>query len=145
MFVPAILLQYHEKIKNMVTQFNANDMTSFAKKIADDIESGRKQADPDGSYPVTHADFENWKFEKESKDKVVRAKFECTQIEPGADESYPTNVFMAPCIEGSPENKKFSEYTPSGQFTLGIDKKADALKFFREGQEYYLDISLANK
>lgn len=43
--------------------------------------------------------------------------------------------------EGSEENKKYWEYTPSGDISLFITKSDFNKDFFKEGEEYYVDFS----
>lgn len=125
----------------MVTQFNAKDLTSFGNYITSLIERGMKLPDPSGSYSVTHADIENWKLSV-TKNLKVRAKFELTFIEQGQNED-PDTLHMSACVEGSPENKEFSKYTPGGNLTMLIDKDCEARKLFNEGGSFYLDFSKA--
>lgn len=58
-YYTAILLQYHEKLKKMVTQFNKKDMMSFAKSISPDKEIGEK-------------DFQNWLSIKDEDSVLIR-------------------------------------------------------------------------
>lgn len=72
----------------------------------------------------------------------VRAKFKCDRIVPCVD-GVNGHVDLSPVIEGSAENKKFFEYTPSGMISLGIDNEK-AVGSFEEGKEYYVDFIPAN-
>jgi hypothetical protein len=49
---------------------------------------------------------------------------------------------FTPVIDGSPENKKFYSYTPSGSLELGT-VNPEAWEKFELGKEYYLDFTLA--
>lgn len=71
----------------------------------------------------------------------VKAKFNCHYIQKheGSDA---VTVNMMAVTDGSEENKSFSEYTPSGQLNIVIDK-GEAKNFFEEGKDYYLDFSAA--
>lgn len=67
-FVVAILPQYYEKLKNMVTYYNKKDLLSFGKYLLSDERTLRIQdATPEGIElsdrlkEVYHADIENWK------------------------------------------------------------------------------------
>lgn len=130
----------------MVTTFNEKDMISFGRYLVSPERRALFEASQKDNWPtleerlsqVHHADFENWK-ESKSKVQKVRAKFKCNPI--GVDDhSDSIFVTMDVVLEGSPENKQFSEYIPYGSFSLGIDKKASALDLFEEGSEYYIDI-----
>lgn len=48
----------------MVTYYNRKDLVSFGNYIEKAIRTGKKREFPDGTYPVTHADIENWKYEE---------------------------------------------------------------------------------
>jgi hypothetical protein len=124
----------------MVTQYNGKDMTSFANHFAQLIQTGKKQPNASGEYEVSHADMENWK-DSISKVQKVRAKFRCTNVDTNDVPGDSQNIHMEVVIDGSPENKVFSEYTPYGQFNIGIDKSAPALQLFEEGREYFIDIT----
>ena len=71
---------------------------------------------------------------KESK--MVRCKFVCNYIDG-------KNVHFCPVYDGSKENKKFFAATPGGQLGLFTVNQA-ALDQFKQGKEYYIDISPAN-
>ena len=66
---------------------------------------------------------------------MVRAKFKVTMIEDG-------NVSLEVVIDGSEENEKFFDLTPSGQINIGTVNTA-ALAQFEEGAEYYVDFTKA--
>lgn len=70
----------------------------------------------------------------------VRAKFRCDGIN-DSPKSETVNVFFYPVADGSEENKSFSKCTPAGQLVLTISYETPAHKFFKENEEYYLDLS----
>lgn len=76
---------------------------------------------------------------------TVRAKFKCTAIEERAakeGDEIIKDITLEAVINGSPENKEFFKWTPSGRLTLGcVNPSANAM--FVEGDEYYLDITRA--
>ena len=131
----------------MVTTFNTKDLTSFGLYLLSAERRERFKQHPNFGEErleerlseVHHSDIENWK-DSLSKVHKVRAKFICNNVDKISDNSDTCNVQMDVVIEGSPENKQFSEYTPYWQFNLGIDKNAPALELFEEGREYYFDI-----
>ena len=69
----------------------------------------------------------------------TRAKF-FLRATPNGDGSM--NVSGWPVTSGSEENKVFSEFTPSGTFSIHIAKDAPAQKNFEPNvaKEYYIDI-----
>ena len=71
----------------------------------------------------------------------VRAKFNCHYIEKHPA-SEAVTVHMTAVTDGSEENESFSEYTPSGQLDIVIDK-GEARNFFEQGRDYYLDFTAA--
>ncbi len=72
----------------------------------------------------------------------VRAKFVCTGIT-DSPEYQNKSVSFSPVINGSDENKSFSKYTPSGSLHLSISYETEAINFFEQGKEYYLDFTAA--
>lgn len=72
--------------------------------------------------------------------KTIRCKFEVETIIDGQDSSYKSAV-LTPVMEGSEENKKFWEFTPAGRLELSVTN--GSLDSLALGQEYYIDISLA--
>lgn len=72
----------------------------------------------------------------------VRAKFVCTNVNE-SPEYQQKLVALMPVTTGSEENKSFSKYTPAGNVQLSISYETEASNFFEEGQEYYLDFTLA--
>lgn len=71
----------------------------------------------------------------------VRAKMRCENVESSADGIGGT-VTLRPVVDGSPENKEFYRYTPSGQLVLSTINDA-ALVQFEEGKEFYVDVTPA--
>ena len=67
----------------------------------------------------------------------MKAKFKCNQV--NKLESC-EQAFLSPVLQGSEENKSFSQYTPSGKLELMITNPA-AADFFKPGKDYYLDIT----
>lgn len=72
---------------------------------------------------------------------VTRCKFVCVSKNAKEAKDQPTSydVQLQAVTDGSEENKKFWQYTPSGYLTfnsINADK-------FQVGKEYYIDISLA--
>ena len=51
-------------------------------------------------------------------------------------------ILLKPVTSGSPENEKFYQYTPFGEFNLGLLKVETAAQF-EVGKEYYIDITAA--
>jgi len=72
----------------------------------------------------------------------VRAKFVCNGIQdhPGYKNK---TVSFSPVTTGSDENKSFSKYTPAGSISLSISYETDAVNYFDEGKEYYVDFTPA--
>lgn len=71
----------------------------------------------------------------------VRAKFKCesiTEFEHGYKE-----VKMSAVCSTTGENADYCKYTPSGILTININPETKAVKFFKVGQNYYLDFSEA--
>jgi hypothetical protein len=73
---------------------------------------------------------------------TVRAKFKCRAVELYADPKGSGCVKLSPVISGSEENKKFYQYTPSGEIVL-MTVNPDAMKEFDPGAEYYIDFTRA--
>jgi len=133
----------------MVTTFNTKDLVSFGNYLVSEerklliqgaIDDGHYSGSIEDHLGVSDADLSNWK-DKQSKTTKVRAKFECTFIN-GSDEVNETSTLnFSACIDGSPENKEFSKYTPGGSVQIAMDNNSEALKYFEEGREYYLDFT----
>ena len=71
----------------------------------------------------------------------VRAKFRCCEIKNygGTNTIY---VFSAVSDQSTPENERFTRYTPSGKLELSVDNPAiDG--FYEVGEFYYLDMTKA--
>lgn len=82
--------------------------------------------------------------------KITRCKFVCQSIRKSFTRVYneemkkaePKMLFTAeltPVMDGSEENKRFFQYTPSGKFEVGQYKE----DVFEPGKEYFIDITLA--
>jgi len=71
---------------------------------------------------------------------AVRAKFRCQSVQ-SFGTALPANIaFSAVADASTPENERFTRYTPSGQLTLTVDNPAVV---FTPGADYYLDITPA--
>jgi len=72
---------------------------------------------------------------------MVRCKYKCTEVRKSvAWNDSRKFLYVAEfriVTDGSEENKKFFEATPSGQLTIGTYKE----DHFIPGKEYYLDIT----
>ena len=81
---------------------------------------------------------------------MIRAKFYCQSsvynkgFVGDPEDKGNEYVILAPVVCGSEENKSFSKWTPSGRLELSITNQNVFGKFV-EGQEYYLDITPAEK
>lgn len=73
----------------------------------------------------------------EGKVMTTRCKFRCDQVIQMADSQ---SVVLNPVVDGSPENKDFFKYTPSGKIELQIINKNVK---FEAGKQYFIDISEA--
>ncbi len=71
----------------------------------------------------------------------TRAKFKCDSK---TVSTYGHSVKFSPVGQTTPENAKFWQYTPSGQFEMG-GLKRETVDRFDVGEEYYLDITHAPK
>lgn len=76
---------------------------------------------------------------------TVRCKFRCTEVTKRTHwdtkkGGYLYSAKFAPVYDGSEENKKFYEATPSGSLEVGTYKQ----DVFAPGQEYYIDITPAS-
>lgn len=72
-----------------------------------------------------------------SKVTTVRAKFTCTNVQAGNNGE--AKVLMRAVTNG-PGNEAWSKYTPWGELQMAITNPA-AVEAFREGADYYLDIT----
>jgi hypothetical protein len=69
---------------------------------------------------------------------TVKAKFVCRAKDSTG------GVTLDAVIDGSAENRAWSEYTPAGTLHMQVSKKGcEAEAFFVLGQEYYIDITAA--
>jgi hypothetical protein len=57
-----------------------------------------------------------------------------------SDEHNGANINLQAVYDGSPENKEFFKWTPSGSVGLNVVNPAAAEQFI-EGAEYYLDFT----
>lgn len=75
---------------------------------------------------------------------IIRAKFICNYIEEnmGGNGEFKTLHFNA--VYDGEENKSFTESTPGGNLSMQITKTAKASEFFEQGENYYLDFSIAD-
>ena len=77
----------------------------------------------------------------------ILAKVSVNQVKvTNATDFFPGNeeVFMSPVTSDSPENKTFSEATPSGSFQMLITNTG-AFGFFVNGEEYYVSFTKVPK
>jgi hypothetical protein len=75
---------------------------------------------------------------------AVRARFFINSVTKNADG---TGSVQCQVVSRGPDNAEWSSYSPSGQLSIGMTRKASkALAFFdaHRGEEVYLDITLAN-
>jgi hypothetical protein len=77
---------------------------------------------------------------------VTRCKFTCVSKTETANQwrqgNIPATVYsyrFTPVVSGSPENEKFYQFTPQGEFNLGVVTDGS----FVVGKAYYFDISEA--
>lgn len=73
-----------------------------------------------------------------SSNVVSRAKFRCSSVTySAADQTGPRSyLFQALYDTSTPENKRYSKYTPYGKLEITVDNEA---VFFVVGRNYYLD------
>jgi hypothetical protein len=71
----------------------------------------------------------------------IRAKMQCLSVQ---REEYQETVTLSAVVEGSEENKSFSRWTPAAHLTMTVSNP-DVLGAFKEGEEYYLDFTPANR
>lgn len=69
----------------------------------------------------------------------MRCKFNCSRKQINKDDA--TLIFSA-VVDGSPENKEFFKYTPSGTLQVHTINLAVAERF-ETGKAYYIDLSPA--
>lgn len=75
---------------------------------------------------------------------TTRCKFHCHSVRKfisgfGDNKKPLYEAEFSAVIDGSEENKKFFEWTPSGSLKIGVYKE----DVFQPGKEYYLDVSEA--
>lgn len=68
--------------------------------------------------------------------KKVLAKLKVGSVQDFGNNNHEVN--MTPVTSDSPENKTFSQYTPSGSIKLLINNP-DTIGFFKAGEEYYAE------
>lgn len=73
---------------------------------------------------------------------MLRAKFRVDELT-GNEDMTEFTVKMSAVTDGSEENNDFNKYTPSGYHEMYVDNPK-AKDFFKEGDEYYFDISKAD-
>ncbi len=69
---------------------------------------------------------------------TVRAKF--TVVGKTENQDGTASITMSPVYDGTPENKEFFKYTPSGLIQLGIMNPPAAAQFV-QGKSYYVDFT----
>ena len=72
---------------------------------------------------------------------TVRAKFICSAVLPGYSNTTAFHFNAVYSSDPNSENKAFSDATPSGYLQIAIDNSKPAASMFKQGQEYYFDIS----
>lgn len=72
---------------------------------------------------------------------AVRAKFK-VEAKDVAPDGTTNQIRMSAVFDGSPENKEFFKYTPTGTLNLGVVNEVAAAAF-EVGKEYYLDFTPA--
>jgi hypothetical protein len=70
---------------------------------------------------------------------VTRAKFACREIVPSVEG---VTILLEAVTSGSPENREFFKYTPSGQIRMGVIGN-EVARQFEVGREYYVDFTPA--
>jgi hypothetical protein len=75
---------------------------------------------------------------------TIRAKFTLHSITQHAGGSNKTFKFFTVSNNETPENERFTKYTPSGELTLMVDNPP-AEEQLKLGESYYLDFSPAPK
>lgn len=70
----------------------------------------------------------------------IKAKMKCASV---LKTEFGNTVKFNAVSDGSPENKTFSNYTPSAHLEIVIDNPA-AKDAFEPGKEYYLDFTPAD-
>lgn len=75
-------------------------------------------------------------------EKVI-AKFECNSVIDNPEYKSKTVSFHAVYGNGL-ENKSFSKYTPAANLSMVISYDTQAVDFFKQGKQYYLDFTEAS-
>lgn len=73
--------------------------------------------------------------------KTIKAKFKCAVVHDFGNQK---KVDFTVVTSGSEENKSFSKWTPSGDFSLTVTDETAAFDYFTPGEEYIIDINKAN-
>jgi len=71
---------------------------------------------------------------------TTRAKFRCDSVTSFTDASRRTYTFSAVYDASTPENARFTKYTPWGELKMTVDNPEVE---FTPGQEYYVDFTSA--
>ena len=71
---------------------------------------------------------------------TVRAKFRVASKQVAA--AGESSISLQAVVDGSPENREFFKYTPSGAITMGI-VNGQVADQFALGQEFYVDFTPA--
>ena len=70
----------------------------------------------------------------------IRAKFRCSSVQSFGQGVAATVEFFAVNDDSTPENERFTKYTPTGQLKMTVDNPAVV---FEPGTHYYLDFTKA--
>lgn len=76
---------------------------------------------------------------------TTRCKFHCNEVikrshrNHGEPDSFLYEAKFSVVYDGSPENKEFFKWTPTGNLSVGVYKEDR----FQPGQDYYIDITPA--
>jgi len=73
--------------------------------------------------------------------KTILAKFKVGSVTDFGNNNH--NVNLSPVVNGSDENKSFSQWTPSGKIEMHITNP-ECIGFFEAGSEYYVEFRKAN-
>ena len=69
---------------------------------------------------------------------TVRAKMKCTQVT-----HFETNSQVKLTVAYGPDNKDFTDATPSGEITMSISKGKPAADLFTPGKTFFVDFTPA--
>lgn len=76
----------------------------------------------------------------------VRAKFQCNAVVPNPYQPEKTTTVYFNAVYGKEgENADYSNATPSGQLSMGIDSNTKAATYFVQGKNYYLTFEEAGE